>query len=475
MMAKTQAHPHVVVFICDQMQAQRLGAVDNVAVTPTLDGLAKQGIVFSNMFCSSAQCVPSRVSLQTGLYPHEAQVMTNFPFFGHTRHIDDTFTTIGHVFKNAGYATAYFGKRHFGYPINRLGYEISNTPRVPGSNADKDRVFNDETLAFLRTYDRSHPLFLTVSYHEPHPPFELVPGFSKDYDTDTLPLPLSFYQDDLSTKPRFQREHANTSDHGVKEEVLRYELSCYYSMISHVDALVHEVLQALSDQGMRENTIVFFTSDHGDMMGSHRMRLKGTLPYDELFRVPAILQLPNGRLGGRVVDRLVSNTAIPGTILEAAGMSGCSSQLKDRSVLALAEPSEDLRSPSPPSEEMVFFEHYAAYWGLHPFRAIRMRFPQEINSVDKALCGTEWKYVYYYGLDQCEELYNLTADPDELVNLAEVDTPNLGLLKATLSRHLNQWWMETGGREFSEYEQDAFKLRQDATFYSELEYGENDG
>ncbi len=456
--------PHVVLFICDQMQFQRLGVVDGQAVTPVLDGLCREGVLFSHVYCSNAQCVPSRVSLLTGLYPHEAEVLINFPFYGHTEHIHDGLTTVGQLFRDAGYMTAYFGKRHFGFPIQPLGYLLSNNPRIPGTNSEKDRVFNEEALAFLRTYDPSHPLFLTLSYHEPHPPFELVAPFHHDYAREKLELPDSFYQDDLATKPRFQQEHAASLDHGARDaEQLRYELHCYYSMISHVDHLVGKILEALVDKDMRKDTIVLFTADHGDMMGAHRMRLKGTLPYEELYRVPVILSMPEPGPRGIIIDRLMSNTAVPGTMLDAAGIEA-PAPFAERSFLPLNHSSS---YPSP-IEDAVFFEHYGAYWGLHPFRAVRVRLRPKIQG--GGLGSTHWKYVHYYGPDQCEELYDLTQDPHEINNLASDTSSDVVWVKKELAGLVDAWWGSTGGRTFDEYEQEEYKSRQSETLFSELEY-----
>ncbi|MCL4543360.1 MAG: sulfatase-like hydrolase/transferase, partial [Chloroflexi bacterium] len=103
------SRPHVLLFICDQMQAPR-PAIAQTAPTPALDALAADGVRFTNAYCANAQCVPSRVSLQTGLYPHEAEVMIIYGFHGHSAHLDGTQLTSGQVFRDAGYTTAYFGK-----------------------------------------------------------------------------------------------------------------------------------------------------------------------------------------------------------------------------------------------------------------------------------------------------------------------------------------------------------------------------
>ncbi len=434
------------------MQNQRLGVADPVAHTPALDRLAGEGVRFSHLYCSNPQCVPSRVSLQTGLYPHEAGVMIIYGFHGHTAHLSDE-RTVGQELRDAGYTTAYFGKTHFGIGLEKLGYDHSGDEHVPGGNPAKDRAYTDQALAFLAGHDAAAPLFLTVSLHSPHPAFELVDDFAGHYPMERMQLPESYYQDDLEGKPAFQRRHAVDGHHGTgTEAALRDELRRYYTMISHVDQLFGELRAAFEARGMWEDTVVLFTSDHGDMMGAHRTRLKGTLPYEELYRVPCLLRLPGGRHAGRVVDRLAVNTALPGTLVAAAGLR-VPAAFRGGSLLPLLD--EPAAAP-PPQEEAVFFEHYGAYWGLHPLRGIRTRRrgPDGVR---------EWKYVRYYGPDDTEEMYDLASDPHELVNLAADSRPQVAEVRADLSARVERWWAETGGRSFAEYEAADFKARGEAT------------
>lgn len=105
--------PHVLFFMCDQMQYQRQGKIDSVAYTPNLDRLAEDGTFFTHFHSANGQCVPSRVSMQTGLYPHEAEVMIIYGFHNHTAHLTGEQKTVGHVFQDAGYTTAYYESEAF--------------------------------------------------------------------------------------------------------------------------------------------------------------------------------------------------------------------------------------------------------------------------------------------------------------------------------------------------------------------------
>jgi arylsulfatase len=477
--------PHVVLFICDQMQYQRQGKVDPQARTPNLDRFADENVFFTHFHAANGQCVPSRVAMQTGLYPHEAGVMIIYGFHGHTAHLTGEQRTVGHVFRAAGYTTAFFGKTHFGTPLANLGYEHgwegprpgggdeSEGPRGAAANRSHrrnsltDRAIVDRALEFLTAHDPAQPLFLTVSIHEPHPPFEVVEAYADLFNEEEMRLPRSFYEDDLSGKPAFQREHARDGRHGYPDAGpaqaarARAELRRYYTMVSHVDQLFGEVRAALEGKGMWDGAAVAFTADHGDMMAAHRMRLKGTVPYEEIFRIPFVLKLPGGAPAPvrRTVDDLAVNVAQPGTLVESAGLP-VPPELRGGSLVPL------LYRERRPEQETLFYEHYGAYWGLHPFRVVRVRDPQR----------GEWKLARYYGpaerigpgatgTDGAEsfdaELYDLANDPDELHNRAR--DPELAEWRAELLSRVDEWWQRTGGRDFAYYESDEFKLSGAAT------------
>ncbi|MBA2277647.1 MAG: sulfatase-like hydrolase/transferase [Chloroflexia bacterium] len=438
--------PHILLFLCDQMQYGRQGRVDSTASTPNLDRLADEGVFFTHMHAANGQCVPSRASMQTGLYPHEAGVMIIYGFHGHTARLTGALPTVGHVFRDAGYTTAYFGKAHFGASLECLGYqageEVPSAEKHGGLHSATDRAIVDAALACLADHDPASPLFLTVSLHQPHPPFECVETFADRIPRDEIELPRSFTEDDLADKPVFQREHAADTKHGAHDpDLARDELFTYATMIAHVDSLFGEVRAAFERKEMWDDTAAVFTSDHGDMMAAHRMRLKGTLPYDEIFRVPFILKQPATASPPprHTIDDLAVNVALPGTLIELAGLP-LPPAFRGGSLLTTMR--RDARSPS----ETIFFEHYGAYWGLHPFRAIRTRDAQ----------GGEWKLVRYYGPDEGErELYDLAGDPDEIHNRA--GDPVLADVQADLERRVDDWWKRTDGRSFAFYESPAFK------------------
>jgi arylsulfatase A-like enzyme len=449
------------------MQYQRQGRVDPVSRTPNLDRLADEGVFFTHVYSSNGQCVPSRVSMQTGLYPHESGVMTLYGFFGHTAHLGEEHRTVGQVFAEAGYTTAYFGKTHVGAQLEKVGYDrVVDRPQEyvrgqdakdgvtsdhPQANSRVDREIVDAAINFVRDHDPDKPLFLTVSVNQPHPPFELVHAYEDLFPIDRVSLPPN-YADDLASKPRFHGEHAHDNMHGAPDpELMREEIRRYYTMIASLDALFGDVRAAMEARGMWNDCAALFTSDHGDMLGSHGMRLKGTLAYEEVFRIPFVLKLPASSAPPvrTVVDNLGVNVSQPGTLLEAADLP-VPSEFTGGSLLPAIYHSHR------PETEAVFFEHYAAYWGIHPIRAVRAR------DAD----GGDWKLVKYFGPDTGElELYDLRADPGELRNVA-CDL-NLAAVKSRLEHQVDDWWEATGGRDTDYYESEEFKNRGAATLFDE--------
>ena len=446
------SQPNVLVLMCDQMQHQRMGFVDGIAHTPTLDRIASEGVHFTKAYTCHGQCVPTRAALQTGLYPHECGVMVIYGFHNHQARLTTKYQTIGHLFKDAGYKTAYFGKTHFGVPLAELGYDIDGGSYAMDDDEAKEKGWQyvpkplrsdyracDDAVEFLQGYaPGENPLFMTFSTNLPHPPFFSEPTWADRFPADDLELSSSYYQETFVNKPAFQQEHATDSNHGAHDEAgQRTELAQYYTMIAEMDAHFGRIVAEYERLGIWDDTVVLFLADHGDMMGAHKMRLKGTLPYEELYRIPCMLKLPKSTTPVRqTVDDLVSSIQAPGTLLLAAGIDPPAQFHNGHFYDA---PFRD----GPPADEYVFFEHYAAYWGIHPFYAIRT--PQ-------------FKYARYYGQDACEEMYDLHVDPHELTNIAA--EPAYAEQRAGLSRRADTWWRNTNGRDLAYYESDAFKANE---------------
>lgn len=421
------ARQNILLILTDQQQAQALGCVNPSFSTPNLDRLAAEGVRFSNAIAASGQCTPSRASLMTGLYPHQVGVLR----IGHQ--LDPALDSVGKVFRRNGYETAYFGKWHLYTPLEAHGYDITQwrndgvDPGGPWHGAERSETAADAgpiamTLNYLEDYDGDKPFFLITSWNTPHPPFEFVEPFTERFPRDEMPVPDSFYKDDLSTKPKWQQERASNGESLLTEDIVRRDGQAYRTMVAHLDWNVGRILDVLERKGLAERTSIMFTTDHGDMQGAHRLRLKGVIPYKELYNVPLIMRTPGRESMRKVIEDLVVNTAVPGTLMELAGIN-IPEQFEGGSLVPLLGRTER------PEDEMVFFEHYQAYWGFYPFRGVQTR---------------EWKYVFYYE-HGVEEMYDLVDDPDENINVA--DKPSAAAAKGRLRQAVDEWWNSTPSRE----------------------------
>jgi arylsulfatase len=453
--------PNVLILMCDQMQAKRMGFVDGIAYTPNLDALAAEGVHFTNAITVHGQCVPSRCSFATGKSPHETNVMTNFGFHGHCGTLTPNSHTFFHEFKEAGYTNALFGKSHMGPPLADLGIDVGerldgNFPegkeplcrakhREEVAAAGGDGTFKktgshhrylEDGLNWLNDYQPSDdPLLFFFNTNLPHPPFYWEEEWQDRFKPEDMILPKSYYEETFEGKPAYIKERAQGGSHPIKsEDQIRLETAQYYTLVSAVDKACGQIIDVFKRKGIWDNTIVLFFTDHGDMMGGHKLRRKGCYPYEELYNIPCIIRLPKGMERKRaVVDDVIVSTALPGALLDLAGIEP-SEQFAGSAV------TRALQSDAPTGDECVFFEHYAAWWGRHPFYAART---------------ATMKYVRYYGKEDFEELYDLVKDPDELRSV--INDPDYVEQRKDLTKRADDWWRDTGGKSADYYETEEFK------------------
>ncbi|GAA3401249.1 sulfatase [Paenibacillus hodogayensis] len=417
----------------DQQTTEALGCADASFKTPNLDRLAAQAARFTGHMCTSAQCTPSRASWMTGRFPHQVGVNV----IGHM--LDPQEESIAKAFNRHGYETVYFGKWHLGLSAADHAFQVTDyrTDLIdlwgahtdyPQYHSHADARSTAMAAAYLDDYDSAKPFFMHVSWNMPHPntpkgsgmgPFEPIEPYMDDFPEAAMPVPPSFYADDLSTKPPHQRRRAESAESVLTEDVIRRDAQRYRTLVSLMDRNLGIVLDKLEERGLAEQTVIVFSSDHGDMQGAHRLRLKGVLPYKELYNVPLLIRVPGIDPARKVVDDLTSGSSVAGTLLDAAGLP-IPPSFEGRSLLPL------LHSTDPPPGESVFFEHYEAYWGEHPFRGIQTK---------------RWKYVYYY-IENDEEMYDLLNDPDECVNVA--GEARVAAVREQLKREVDNWWEATG-------------------------------
>jgi len=430
--------PNVLFFHTDQQRYSALGAAGNDAIrTPHLDQLAADGVRFSRAFVQAPVCMPSRASYMTGRYPAEHAVFRNgIP-------LPEDARTLPEYLGPLGYTTANVGKLHFlnhsdrdhtrphpDYGFDHL--EISDEPgcypdayrawvrkRDPGA-LDEISVglppaatsrqspsviegiehpeprFPKEPVAFGAADDLTHTAFVarrTIDYlrehaderflcvsgfYSPHSPWVAPERFIEQYDPDDLPVP------ELPERLRERREDLEPSapdDATFSDAERRGAYRGYYAMVSEVDHWVGEILDALEAQSLREETLIVFTSDHGEDLGDHLRYGKGYPAWDTISRVPLLVAGPDVE-GGRVVEDLVELVDLVPTLIDAAG-APVPSDLQGESLV-----------PALTGEGGV--DREAALTDSHRGKVLRTD-----------------RYRYAVGTDGAERLYDLEEDPAE--------------------------------------------------------------
>jgi arylsulfatase A-like enzyme len=441
----------------DQQRADTISALGNSAIdTPALDSLVSRGVSFRQCHATSPVCSPSRSTLQTGRWPHSTGVLAN------DMELPDNETTLGEILSAAGYESGYVGKWHLGKSNQkRQGYDFVEPftadylewlrARDPSAEWGEDRrmtgpyvgysvlpeshhrtqYLTDRAIDYLRSRSGS-PFALFVSLYPPHFPLCPPRPWDQKYDPASLALPLN-HVDRLEGKPDVQKRYrfclGNKPARMLTPPQWRDLIAHYYGMVSYVDGQIGRLLRSLEELGLRERTLIVFTSDHGDMTSAHQMVWKGPYMYDEVVKVPLVLScaaLRDRLLLGRRIDSLVSLIDLPASILSLLGVS--------------IPPGVQGRSGLLAPKEAVFAEYYAMNKrDLPSERDTRAIFEGRLRSMAKMVRTERWKYSWRpFDLD---ELYDLDADPGELANLA-LDPAQGGRIK-TLRMRIQDWMRET--------------------------------
>lgn len=401
--------PNILFIMTDQHAADALSCRmgDRWLKTPALDSLAARGTFFTRAYTPNPLCMPARASIFTGRYPHETGVTDNTKAT-----LNPTeFVTMGTYLRRAGYRTAYFGKWHLAYDEAKPethGFETLESKHLDAVNADHAARF------IAQKHDR--PFALVVSFLNPHNVCELARDQALNNGPIGDPPPvaqrpppppnLAPPRDEPDSMTRMRAGyHANPQFPvgGFTPERWQALRWGYYRLIEKVDAEIGKVLAAVHDAGLEQNTLIVFTSDHGECAGAHGLNQK-TVLYEESARVPLIVSVPGQRVG-RTSDRFVNTgTDILPTMLEVAGIPR-PTKLTGASLRGLAA------GEMPASwRDQVVVENNMTQAG--PVDG-------SVPMTEGRMVRTErYKYcVYAYG-EQRESLVDLQADPGELVDLA---------------------------------------------------------
>ena len=406
--------------------------------TPNLDRLAENGITFTNAYCNSPLCMPSRMSFMTGKYIHHIGTWDNA-----TPLASDEITW-AHLLRNAGYDVVLAGKQHFGGMEQLHGFRAqlardlhaerqhaltdweNGTPPArhpwqglaqagPGTTEEieVDDLAETAALEYLRdTARQEQPWALNVSFIAPHFPLVVPQRFWNLYPLNEIDMPTIPEGHLENQHPVYQRMRRMFGCIDFPEELVRSGRAGYYGLITYLDEKIGRLLTALEETGQAENTVVIYTSDHGEMNGEHGMWRKSNF-YEASARVPLQMKLPGHLQAGKRLDEVVSLVDLTATLVDLANAPH-GGQMDGDSLMPL------IRGTAPEWKNFAFSE-YLAHGVARPMAMLR-----------------QGRYKFNYSLGDAPELYDIAEDPGEFHNLA--DEPAYQAIREELEAQLLEDW-----------------------------------
>ena len=419
--------PNVLFVLCDDIRWNAMSCAGHPTLkTPNIDRVANEGVRFTNMFCTTSLCSPSRASILTGLYAHGHGVRDNF---------SELTSGLNHWPKRlneAGYDTAYIGKWHMGENNDepRPGFSFFATHKGQGKYFDTEwningagsrmvkgyytTVVTDMALDWLKTDHAKKPWAMCIGHKAPHSFYTPEEKYAHVFDSVRVPYPETAFQ--LEAKPDWIKQRISTW-HGIygplfewrkkfpdsrPEAVTDFEnmVHGYWGTILSVDDSMGRLFKYLEQTGELENTVIVFMGDNGLLEGEHGMVDKRTA-HEPSLRVPLLVRYP-GLAKGKVLEQQALTVDVAPSLLELCGAKPLEN-IHGKSWVPL------VRGTDTTWRKSWFYEYN-----------YEVQFPYTPNV--RAVRTDEWKYIHYPHGDgkpdrHMAELYNLKADPEERVNL----------------------------------------------------------
>ena len=450
----TRPAPNILLITTDQQRFDTIGPhAPDFLRTPHLDHLAHEGVRFDAAYAQTPICVPSRVCMMTGQSPFDHGMIRN----GSSTAVMGRTETLPALLRDQGYATAAIGKMHFTPPRARHGFDemilpddyyrwlresgIPERPMRTGLGQNElypgaatvpapltlTSWIAEESMRFIRERrDPTAPFFLWTSFSKPHPPLDPPEPYASMYLNAPIPEPR---YGDWSTDERcpeaLLRQRQKHSFDLISPDVIRAARAAYYGLVTHIDYVLGSIFAALQDMGLFDDTLILFTSDHGEFLGDHHAGNK-VMWHDVSARIPFLLRPPKSwRTGwhGTTSDALVTHADILPTLLAAAGGTPPSGG----EGLNLLDVLSDQATPRP---------FLCGTAGEGPNDEVPQYF---------AITDGRWKYIWYPE-GPSEQLFDLAEDPHELTDLSQtcdVD-PHRERLTAYLREHTPRAVSEQG-------------------------------
>jgi arylsulfatase len=459
--------PNLLLIMCDQLRPDALGCYGNAYVkTPNIDRLAEKGVCFTQAYSTTPVCVPARNGLIAGQHPFELGLLDNAPL------IKPIENPLPELIRRQGYSTSAIGKMHFEPVRNHYGFDRMHlSEEIPRHAADDDylqhlrekgyeHVFEphgkrsenyyvpqiselpeelhtsawtaDMTCETIRR-NRNRPFFIFSSFIKPHPPFDPCEPYDSMYSPEDVPMPMrkeeERHPDDWSIW--VQNDYKVNGADSISDEQLRRIRAAYYGCVTQLDKQVGKIMDTLEECGLADNTLIIFTSDHGEMLGDHYAFGKRTF-YEQSIRIPLIMSWA-GRIPQKEKrEQFAILQDIYSTLITAAGgvvpASSCGLDL-----LSVA------KDENRKHREKVYGEFGQG-------RALKFM-----------LREGAFKYIYHTHGGK-ENLFNLENDPDELSNIA-LDYPEMCKnFKADLTNYYHSYGLDEAFEdgELKKYEEQDY-------------------
>lgn len=414
--------PNIIFIMTDDHASHALSCYGSkINKTPNLDRIAKEGMRFTNCFCTNSICAPSRAVILTGKYSHLNGVTDNAVEF------DGSQQTFPKLLQKAGYKTAIIGKWHlktdptgFDYWNILPGQGIYHNPVLIEMGQRKKHtgyvtdIITDLCLKWLKERSGDKPFCLMYHHKAPHREWEPDDKHAKMYEDIDIPLPETF-NDDYKTRCAAARQQEMTIEHHLNEKDLKMKppegltgqeskkwkyqryIKDYLRCVASVDDNVGRLLDYLDSSGLAENTIIFYTSDQGFYLGDHGWFDKRFM-YEESLRMPLLVRYPKKIKAGSINNDLVLNLDFAPTFLDLAGVA-VPGDMQGHSIRSL------LKGSTPKDWRDSMYYHYYEYPAVH---SVKRHYGVRTK---------RYKLIHFYYDIDAWEMYDLEKDPNELNNL----------------------------------------------------------
>ncbi|MAU56340.1 MAG: sulfatase [Dehalococcoidia bacterium] len=436
--------PNLIYIQSDQHNPAIMGcAGDPIIDTPNLDKLANRGTIIQNAYAASPICVPSRMAAITGLKPHQSEVWTNDQI------LNSAIPTYAHSLGANGYKPVQVGRMHFngidqyhGFSerlVGDHGHNHLGSSKNPGTHGElngtagpnrislkasgigqtayqvHDEIVTAETVKYIDDLGNkkidNQPISLSIGLMLPHQPFiaskEDYEKYEKKVGMPKIPPTLL---DECHPYIKWWRQRTGIEE-VTEEEIVRCRIA-YYALVDRMDKIIGSILDSLERNGLMENTMIVYTSDHGEQLGEHGLWWKQTF-YENSVKVPAIISWPGHLPEGQVLNSVVNQYDLIATMLDASN----SPKLPRSNGKSLLEHLKDPKNSE--WENIAFSEYCMDDSSVNDFSGNLMGndvHAKEGGVQNRMVRKDNYKLIYYHGYEA--QLFDLDSDPDELNDLS---------------------------------------------------------